>query len=573
MLISEIICNILIHFNIKKVFAIPGDYNLDLLNKLIEYKDKIESIYFCNELNMGYAADGYSRINGLSVFITTFSVGSLSSLNAIAGCMSESSPTVHISIVPSVSNDTGENLLHHSVSKNTNYTKEIYKYVTISSKRLLDYNTLPLDIANMMNESMMNKKPVYIEIPQNLINTEIKDYQFKISNPNLKIDKNIILPNYEKSLDFIIKKIKSLKKPVIMIGTEVDNLDKNKIIELINSKNIPFFTLINSRGVLPENNKNYAGVYWPECNNKSIERIFNSSDGVIYLGCIFNDYNSTSFSIKNKEDLLFVNEKSTKVFLNNTIYKINYIKVLDLIRSNISVRKNIVIKKIINKQIKTNNKPIRFYDLISAVNMLINDNSIVLTETGTSWWIGKEIILKKNTKFFIQMNYGSIGWALPCSLGCYLADKRKRVILITGDGSIMETVQSISTMIRYKMKGIIIIINNKSYAIENAIHNNEYNILPVWNFKKIIQSFSPSKDNFNVVDIYTCKELLLSIKKINNTNLDKLYFLNCFINSEDVPEDMVRWGKKVSKYNHSNKNIKNTLKLSDKLKKTKKVKY
>ena len=52
MLVSEIICNILIQFNIKKVFAIPGDYNLDLLNKLIEYKDKIESVYFCNELNM-----------------------------------------------------------------------------------------------------------------------------------------------------------------------------------------------------------------------------------------------------------------------------------------------------------------------------------------------------------------------------------------------------------------------------------------------------------------------------------------------------------------------------------------
>ena len=39
----------------------------------------------CNELNAGYAADGYARIKGISAVITTFGVGELSLLNAIAG--------------------------------------------------------------------------------------------------------------------------------------------------------------------------------------------------------------------------------------------------------------------------------------------------------------------------------------------------------------------------------------------------------------------------------------------------------------------------------------------------------
>ena len=120
------------------------------------------------------------------------------------------------------------------------------------------------------------------------------------------------------------------------------------------------------------------------------------------------------------------------------------------------------------------------------------------------------------------------------------------------------------------MKGIIIIINNKTYAIENAIHKNEYNILPIWNFKQLIESFSPNKKYFNVTDIHTCKELLISIEKINKKNVDKLYFLNCFLKTGDFPKEMVKWGTKVSKYNHSNKGIKNTLKVSNKLKKTKK---
>jgi pyruvate decarboxylase len=39
----------------------------------------------CNELNAGYAADGYARIKGISAVITTFGVGELSLPNAIAG--------------------------------------------------------------------------------------------------------------------------------------------------------------------------------------------------------------------------------------------------------------------------------------------------------------------------------------------------------------------------------------------------------------------------------------------------------------------------------------------------------
>ncbi|KAF5006506.1 hypothetical protein F66182_15824, partial [Fusarium sp. NRRL 66182] len=42
----------------------------------------------CNELNAGYAADGYARVKGISAMITTFGVGELSAINAMAGAYS-----------------------------------------------------------------------------------------------------------------------------------------------------------------------------------------------------------------------------------------------------------------------------------------------------------------------------------------------------------------------------------------------------------------------------------------------------------------------------------------------------
>ena len=49
-----------------------------------------------NELNAGYAADGYARVKGIGCVMVTFTVGGLSVINAIAGAYSESLPLIVI---------------------------------------------------------------------------------------------------------------------------------------------------------------------------------------------------------------------------------------------------------------------------------------------------------------------------------------------------------------------------------------------------------------------------------------------------------------------------------------------
>ena len=47
----------------------------------------------CNELNAGYADDGYARSNGLAAFVVTYGVGGLSVLNAVA-CLRRGLPVL-----------------------------------------------------------------------------------------------------------------------------------------------------------------------------------------------------------------------------------------------------------------------------------------------------------------------------------------------------------------------------------------------------------------------------------------------------------------------------------------------
>jgi indolepyruvate decarboxylase len=53
---------------------VPGDYTLGLLDHVIAH-ERVAWVGTTNELNAGYAADGYGRARGMGALLTTFGVG------------------------------------------------------------------------------------------------------------------------------------------------------------------------------------------------------------------------------------------------------------------------------------------------------------------------------------------------------------------------------------------------------------------------------------------------------------------------------------------------------------------
>ena len=88
---------------INEVFGLPGDFNFNIV-EAIEKNENTNWIGCTNELNAGYAADGYARVKGYGAIVTTYGVGELSAINAIAGSYAEYVPVIKIVGVPSTSN-------------------------------------------------------------------------------------------------------------------------------------------------------------------------------------------------------------------------------------------------------------------------------------------------------------------------------------------------------------------------------------------------------------------------------------------------------------------------------------
>ena len=69
---------------VDDIFGVAGDYAFPV-NDAIAADPAINWIGCCNELNAAYAADGYARMRGVGAVCTTYGVGELSAISAVAG--------------------------------------------------------------------------------------------------------------------------------------------------------------------------------------------------------------------------------------------------------------------------------------------------------------------------------------------------------------------------------------------------------------------------------------------------------------------------------------------------------
>lgn len=115
--LAEYLFSRLRQLGIGAIHGVPGDYNLELL----DYVEPAGLLWVgnANELNAAYATDGYARIKGIGALITTYGVGELSAINAIAGAFAERAPVVHIVGTPRRDAQDGRKMIHHTLGMAT----------------------------------------------------------------------------------------------------------------------------------------------------------------------------------------------------------------------------------------------------------------------------------------------------------------------------------------------------------------------------------------------------------------------------------------------------------------------
>ena len=538
---------------ISEYFAVPGDYNLTLLDELLK-NTSLKMINTCNELNGGYAADGYARIKGTAALVVTFGVGSLSAINAVAGAYSENLPVIIIAGAPNTNSMQEAEILHHTLAtENNDYVRRMFAEVTAHTVFIHRPSDAPAQIDLAISIAIEQKKPVYIEIACNIPACNVSE-PTKRSFFNIKMSDSSAL---KAALKAAAERLNHSVKPVVVAGSRIRPWQSGKLVEKLCEKGgYALAAMPDAKGFVSEQHPNYIGIYWGPVSSPGCGAIVESSDTYLFVGPNFNDYTTVGHQCNiNPQKSIVV--QSGEVSICGDVYTGITMKdfcsglasLLDKNDSSLMAYKRIAGRAPLYPEPDNMNSQVSTRFLFAQIQSLLSSNYALIAETGDSWFNCQNLNLPNDCPFEIQMQYGSIGWSVGALLGMQAAlHLKKRVIGLIGDGSFQVSAQDLSTLIRYDYKPIIFLMNNASYGIEVQIHDGPYNVINNWHYKDLVSAFNGDTHHAKSFKVTTFQELVDVIKKL--PAMDCLCFVEVVLEPNDCNKVLLDWGARVAAYNN-----------------------
>jgi benzoylformate decarboxylase len=109
--------------------------------------------------------------------------------------------------------------------------------------------------------------------------------------------------------------------------------------------------------------------------------------------------------------------------------------------------------------------PIDPQALLQTIGELLPAEAILVEETLSSSPGLRQLILRETTQNHYGMRGGGIGWGFAAAVGVKLARPNEPVVMLTGDGSAMYTIQALWTAAHEHVAVVWVIFNNGSYRI------------------------------------------------------------------------------------------------------------
>lgn len=489
---------------IEHCFGVAGDYVFPICDA-VDSSSKIKWIGCANELNASYAADGYARIRGAAMLVTTYSVGELSAMNGVMGAKAERSLVFHVVGMPSYQHQRVHKITHHTLGDGV-----FGNFVELSASAacchaVINPANCVVEMERIIAEARRNNQPAYIAVPSDYAQTPVVPADVK----------PIVLRSNEaalqKAMAVITERISTSKSIVTFPAFTISRLGlQNKAQKAIEALGCPFVTTLMEKCIFGEGHPQFAGMYAGAQSAPRVRQIVEGADLVLDLGGVnLNDITTAAHS--GKIDLSrFITIGLEDVRVGDQV--IPNVRLGDILSGLAKLKPSTAPYKVKPEGLAPVNgnasDKITMAALYPRYAAFLRAGDTVVLETGSSSLGVTPTIMPDGVRVEAQVLWGSIGWATPSAFGVALADPSRRTILITGEGSHQLTANDIGAMGRFGANVIVFVLNNSGYLIERALEENPdwtYNDLAPWNYAELPKALGCK--NWHTARVATLGEL------------------------------------------------------------------
>jgi alpha-keto-acid decarboxylase len=293
--VSDYLLGRLAELGADTVFGVPGDYTLQLLDHIVGH-EAISWTGCTNELNAGYAADGYARIRGIGALCTTFGVGELSAINAIAGSYAEYVPVVHIVGAPASGVQAAQRIVHHSLGDGIfSHFLDMHAPVTCA-RAVLTAATAAAEIDRVLAAVRDHRLPGYLLLPADLAEAPCPPPAGSLPAPAPITDQDT-LAAFTDAARRLLATARSPRDLGLLAGLLVHRLSATaQLSALLGAGPVPYASTLWAKSVVDENTQGYAGIYAGAISDPPARAAIEDARVLILAGVQFTDLNSGFFT-------------------------------------------------------------------------------------------------------------------------------------------------------------------------------------------------------------------------------------------------------------------------------------
>lgn len=465
---AEAVITSLKNENIEVVFGYPGGAVLTLYDAL--YKMQFPHVLTKHEQGAVHAADGYARATGkVGVCFATSGPGGTNLITGIATAYMDSIPLVCITGQVNVS----------LIGKDSFQEADICGITTPITKHNYLIKKVE-DLPRVLKEAFYIARtgrpgPVVIDIAKDVFAKEL-DYIYPVSVQLKGYTGNFI--GTENEIDEVVEVLKTAERPVVFLGGGVTLSDTSPLLnEFIEKTQIPVVSSLMGLGCVPDSydgNLGMLGMHGTYAANMATME----SDVLIGIGVRFDDrVTGVVKEFAPKAKIIHFDIDAAEI---NKNVLVDYRVVGDLRWSMLLFKEKVMVlendwqaqfslwrdkvltwKKEQPLDYDRTAKCIMPQQVIETVSQIANEDTIIVTDVGQhQMWAAQFYEFLKPRTFLTSGGLGTMGYGLPAAIGAKIGKPKKKVVLITGDGSIMMNCQEFATAADYGIDVKVVVMDN-----------------------------------------------------------------------------------------------------------------
>lgn len=531
--IGDYLLDRLVDCGIDRLFGVPGDYNLQFLDRVIAH-DALGWVGCANELNAAYAADGYARIKGAGALLTTYGVGELSALNGVAGSYAEHVPVLHIVGAPCTGSQQRGELLHHTLGDGdfTHFAR-MSEQITCTHATLTAENACH-EIDRVLSEMLTHHRPGYLMLPADVAKAKATPPARRLTIEGPPADENQLAGFREHAGQML----RSSRRVSLLADFLAQRYGLQDTLRAWVAKTpMACATMLMGKGLFDEQQRGFVGTYSGIASAVSTREAIENADTIICVGTRFTDTITAGFTQHLPQERTIEIQPFAVRVGDHWFSRIPMDQALGVLMTlSTSLAAEWSMPACSAPEVAcAASGPLTQENFWSTVQEQLRPGDIILADQGTAAFGVAALKLPSDATLLVQPLWGSIGFTLPAAYGAQTAAPGRRVVLIVGDGAAQLTIQELGSMLRDKQNPLILLLNNEGYTVERAIHGPEqrYNDIALWDWNRLPEAFAPDVPSrcWRVTDTQGLEDAIA-----DSVGSDKLTLVEVMLPKMDIPD-------------------------------------